>query len=255
MLPTNRRYTNYRRYARRPGAARRAARPADPLVEYVEPATKRVSLLYPEAQYATAMSGTRSSLVKLSATIVQGFTTETDPIRYNCLRFGLSEINGFTQYSQTYSEYRIIRAEMIIPTAQTGAQAWLVASSQPVAETLPPIALTQLGTASSWLPTQTEGDLRQMRYQRTIYPQSTTTGVRVGFKPYTLTAAYGPVSATNLFQRIWRGYLWTPFTWALGNPLQYFGPYVAPANTQTDEQVDAVLPVTVTLYCQFKGQK
>lgn len=250
------------RYTARPGAARRAARPAGPYaeqsVEALEPMTKRISLAYPERQaYISDARSTRSAVVKLSVNQVFTIASGTGGSRrYNPISFEMANVSGFTDYGNVYSSFRVLRGEIVIPNVHSPVQSWVVASSQPFAETQTPIAIANVGTEASWVPSQSEGALRQTRWQRVLYPQSTTTGVRIGFKPYTLIAGYGPASTTNVFQRVWRGYNWTPFTWAAFNtPLVYFGPYIVGQSNPTDEEAIDTLDMSLTLWLQFKGQK
>lgn len=261
------RYTrSWGRYAWKGGRvmARRASRPATPLryppltVEDYEPETKRL-LADPIAEtrltraYGTT---TRSSVVKLSYNIQWAFSTGTVA---QALRFEINDVPGFADYKTVYSEFRILRGELYIPTqAQSNVEAsqanYLVVSSQPFALTAAPIA--DAGIASNWVPDLAEAALRQARWQRIVYPDSTTTGVRVGFQPYTMVATEGPVSTTVQYQRIWRGNTWTPLTWSdAANGISYFGPYVWRQLTADDANPGFIAYSTIVLYCQFKGQK
>ncbi|QIK03940.1 capsid protein [Northern red-backed vole stool-associated circular virus 117] len=132
------------------------------------------------------------------------------------------------------------------------------------------------------VPPQTENALRQTRWQKILTPNNTRPYITVGFYPYTLVGTFGPspgigaalppgsVSATAVtdavvYQRIFEARRWMPFTWAGGAqaspayPISFFGPYmVTDASSPTQEgEIGTVVTVNVTLtvYCQFKGQK
>lgn len=251
----------YRRgYRRNTKYYRQASQP----VEDIEPGVKRVVADPVSETRLTRMYGKRtvSSIVKLSYNFEFEFQfAQLEPVGvYNrALRFVLNEVPGFTDYLGVFSEYRIIRGELYIPTPQssTGVSSmsnYLIVSSQPFALTAAPVSDNP--TENEWVPNQVETSLRQARWQRIVYPDTTTTGVRVGFRPYTMVATDGPINSTVQYQRIWHGYNWTPFTWATeSNPITYFGPYVLGQGTVLDDQGTWNPHPTVVLYCQFRGQK
>lgn len=271
-------WSSWGRYARKGTRvmARRASRPGTPyagstypplsVVEDIAPPTKRASLLDPDwgrGRLNRLSRTTRSSVIKLTANVgfqfVQG--DSTSGFEGRAFRFSLNDIPGFTDYQSVYSEYRILRGEIVFPT-QIGPTSslsnfnnYLVVSSQPFAQTAIPIPDA---SDESWVPNQTEAALRQTRWQRIIYPESTTTGVRVGFYPYTMVATEGPAGSTTVvqYQRIWSGRAWTPFTWSSDTtPITYFGPYVFPQSNITDSPDAFNVNVTLILYLLFKGQK
>lgn len=249
-------------YRRRSRQSRRSwtwrSYPPLSVVEDAEPATKRiVSDPIAETRLTRAYgTTTRSSVVKLSYNIQWAFSTGTNA---QALRFEISDVPGFSDYKSVYSEFRILRGELYIPTqAQSNVEDsqanYLVVSSQPFALTTTPIE--DAGTPSNWVPEPAEAALRQARWQRIVYPDSTTTGVRVGFQPYTMVATEGPSSTTVRYQRIWRGMNWTPLTWSdPANGISYFGPYVWRQLTGNDSNPAFIAHSTLVLYCQFKGQK
>nr|WDW25873.1 MAG: putative capsid protein [Cressdnaviricota sp.] len=125
------------------------------------------------------------------------------------------------------------------------------------------------------VPDQQEDALRQTRWQRVVTPNNTRPYVHLGFFPYTLVGTYGPsvaianpaptvgTPATNAvaYQRVWEARRWMPFTWAGGAngtyPITFFGPYmITETGAGTGELADQIqYNVTLTVYCQFKGQK
>lgn len=129
------------------------------------------------------------------------------------------------------------------------------------------------------VPAQTEDNLRQTRWQRVLTPNNTRPYIHVGFYPYTMVGTFGPNSNLNrptsgtapveqavVYQRIWEARRWMPFAWAGGDaqtalkrPITFYGPYVVTdtalpsANGEITTQIS--INVTLTVYCQFKGQK
>lgn len=261
------RWNGWRRYNATQGRvmARRASRPAPTVldVEEYEPATKRVWDATPAApRYVAPSRSTRSGLVKLTYSFNPAlmYAGGDDVVRAAALRFTLNDVPGFSDYVSVYSEYRIVKGELVFSTAatttNTGTLAnYLVVSSQPFAQTAVPE--TSTGNLDYWVPPQTETTLRQTRWQRVIYPESVTTGVRVGFRPYTMAATEGPSGSSGTkYQRIWHGGAWTPFTWATATtPINYFGPYIWKQTTESDVDQAWSPYVTLTLWLYFKGQK
>lgn len=262
------RYNGWKRYNGTQGRvmARRASRPApyEPFrIEETEPSTKRVWDVTTDTRYITADRSTRSSVVKLSYNFNPElvFVSASDPPETMArpLSFTLNDVPGFSDYASVYSQYRIIRGELVFGTTSTtdntGSMGnYLVVSSQPFAQTAIPVSGSGIHL---WVPPQPESTLRQTRWQRIVYPDSTTTGVRVGFRPYTMAATQGPSGFTGTYyQRVWHGASWTPFTWATDTrPITYFGPYVWRQTTTTDTAQSWTPYVTVILYLAFKGQK
>lgn len=228
-------------------------------IEDLEPNTKRLDI--PRNRFGS----TRSSVVKLSiqfTTSLNYVDPDTTTVMATPVQFGLNGIPGFSDYKSVYSKFRVIRGEVIIPTLASSNTTstvgnYLVVSSQPFAETVE-TAPDPTGNSGSWVPNQEENALRQARWQRTVYPDSTTTGVRIGFQPYTMVATYGPQTSNveRTWQRIWRGYNWTPFTWVTATEgLLYYGPYILRSPTDDNQGALWQASLTVILYCQFAGQK
>lgn len=115
------------------------------------------------------------------------------------------------------------------------------------------------------VPIAQEADLRQTRWQKTLYPSTTRQVVRVGFFPYTLVGTFGPTQGGStgatgvnnpVYQRVWNARKWMPFTWSRSNQaegntnLVFYGPYVFCQGEETGGSRNA----TLTVYLQFKGQ-
>ncbi len=171
---------------------------------------------------------------------------------------------------------------------------YLMVGSRPFASMVPPQALQDQvphpgganqipGIANSvpdyrpatLVPPQQEDALRQTRWQHVHSPLNTKPYLHVGFYPYTLVGTFGPsgtipdppqVSATAVvqaiaYQRLWEARKWMPFTWAGGasgsNPITFFGPFMVTDRAGGTGEIGAAITynVTLTLYCQFKGQK
>lgn len=248
------RYGNYwRKGWRRPKAAGRRWRQQSETntTEDLEPSTKRLDI--PRNRFGS----TRSGVVKLSVQSMYTLQQPVESLFYSrAFKFSMNEIPGFSDYKSVYSRFRIIRGEVVIPTLASSSTTstsnnYLVVSSQPFAETN-----EDAGTGIEWVPDLPEQALRQARWQRTVYPDSTTTGIRFGFRPYTMISTYGPQTGTErTWQRVWRGYNWTPFTWVTSEGLYYYGPYILRSPTDDDQTEVWQATITIILYVQFAGQR
>lgn len=188
----------------------------------------------------------------------------TNPVGYVPFSFNPAEIPGFSEYEAVYSKFRLLKATIDIGRTPTEGNTnflpinFLIVGSRPFAETTSPVDLSS--NVQRYVPPQVEDALRQTRWQKVKYPNSITQRVRVGFKPYTMVTAYGPSTATaQVYQRIYEARKWMPFTWAntQNKKVVYFGPYVVTNNVLQAEGTgsQAAAVVTLTLYCQFSGQK
>lgn len=194
------------------------------------------------------------------------------------MNFYLSALPGFMEYQATYTQFRILKCVVRLNTdyyvgdeLQTQAH-YLVAPSRPfvngtlVGSSNANSALKVVGVPRS------EDELRQTRWQKIIYPKTTTTSLRLAFYPYTVTAAPGPVlpapagSSYNYYIRVHEGRRWMPFQWASpndysGSPndqLRFFGPYVAihkPDGNHLDLSKAIAANCTLEVWVQFRGQK
>lgn len=190
--------------------------------------------------------------------------------------FYLSAIPGFMDYEGVYSQFRILKCRLDIQRASgrdgtiPAGDNYLVVPSRAFAQTNQAVQGVTTGTNPlSYVPAQTETALRQTRWQKVLYPSAITQKIHTSFKPYTMTAAYGPMlvsggAQTNpVWQRIYEGYKWMPFTWArevegANNApvarLVFYGPYLVQNNVAGQTTQNAFV-CTLTLYVQFRGQK
>ena len=123
-------------------------------------------------------------------------------------------------------------------------------------------------TPASFVPAQLETDLRQAKWQKLRYPNSTSLVVPAGFHPYTMIQTYGPGVNTSgtAWQRVWEANRWMPFSWAFpmgtstatARGIAFYGPYMVVDGPNGDvsgafskAQVECTLRLTV----QFRGQR
>lgn len=219
-----------------------------------------------------ASAKTTSKTIKLTLDSTWTFRQSSSGV-WSAFNFSPVLIPGFIDYATTYTHFRLIKANLYISRTlgeDTGSlNNYLVVGSRPYASLTAPSSTTSF--QSYLVPPQTEEALRQSRWQKVKYPSTTTQRVRVGFKPYTMIATFGPAqdgTSNNAYQRIYEGRKWMPFTWAkpvtgtnqaASKALRFWGPYmVIDTNTGNGE-----IPTTETLtgnctlelYCQFKGQQ
>ena len=102
------------------------------------------------------------------------------------LAFSPLSLPGFSDYQATYSHFRIIKARLYVSRTvgdNDGAlYNYLVVGSRPFAATS---AGTQANSATL-VPPQEEKALRQTKWQKVHYPNTTTQRVSIGFYPYTM---------------------------------------------------------------------
>lgn len=205
------------------------------------------------------------------------------------LVFTPTEFPGFFDYSSTYSQFRILKGQCKVHIAlpedsETNAPlsnqpyTYLRVASRPFLESSAvyqdtsgsdPMPVTQLLAALRVTSTQ----IRQSRWQRQYYPNDIKNVVSFKFYPYTLEWSGKPVgtltpvssSAGITSYPKWRSARrWMPMSW-LGLPssestddVSMFGPYFNRLlSTQDDSQaLTQFAPVcTVSIWCQFRGQK
>lgn len=219
-------------------------------------------------------TSTKSSVVKLTleANWTLG-TRDSSSLAYQWAPFQFTPytIPGFKDYQTTYSHFRLLKAKLYMAnhdfndTSVQPTLNYLVVGSRPFAATTAPVKNNS--TPKDYVPYQFESDLRQARWQKVHYPSRITSKISMGFMPYTMVSTYGPSNSgdlgTNVWQRIWEGKRWMPFTWATNSDsgLFFFGPYIVaqiPEGTDPDFNASSTsFPAhgTLELYVQFKGQK
>lgn len=210
----------------------------------------------------------RSSIVKLTYESQYPFITadSTGALLHNAFQFTPNDIPGFSDYFPVYTRFRIARAVLRVSTApslttvdptQLSQANYLTVPSLPFAQTA--IATAAPGSPLSYVPSQSENALRQTRRQRVRYPSKITNQLRVPFRPYCMTSAYGPNTAnatTVTWQRAHMASRWMPITWAktsTASRLTFFGPYIARSTNQSDSATWQA-GCTLELYVQFAGQ-
>nr|WPS96424.1 MAG: capsid protein [Cressdnaviricota sp.] len=238
----------YSRSARRSFRRRRLARP-------------RYNRRY-RRRYRSYKS-TKSAVVKLS---FQGaYTPYNDSDRsfpWVPYRFKMSNVTGFSDYTNTYTHFRVLKARMYIGRDLDGENNtvdtnYLIVGSRPFAATQQPLP-GAVQNPDLYVPGQSENALRQAKWQKNIYPRSTTSRISVGFHPYTMIATFGPTDGNDgkTWQRIWEGRYWMPMTWANNvYGLNFWGPYIAHFQNLDSEPVEKTYNYTLELQLQFKGQK
>ena len=212
--------------------------------------------------------GTASSVVKLTQDATWGIGADTNG--WNAFSFSPLSLPGFSDYQATYSHFRIIKARLYVSRTvgdNDGAlYNYLVVGSRPFAATS---AGTQANSATL-VPPQEEKALRQTKWQKVHYPNTTTQRVSIGFYPYTMIGTFGPpgVSSNNTnWYRIWEAKRWMPFKWALKtgsetNPtfqgVTFFGPYMVVDTNKGNipgATGNVVAQCTLQVHVQFKGQR
>ena len=103
---------------------------------------------------------------------------------------------GFSEYQAVYSHFRIVKAKMYLTTQYRdydgqGLTNYIVVGSRPFAATAAPLEKYPV-SETYFVPVQAEESLRQAKYQRFHYPNSTTQCVAASFYPYTMVANPGP---------------------------------------------------------------
>ncbi len=194
---------------------------------------------------------------------------ETGQYLYSPITFAPPEMPGFKDYQAVYSHFRILKAKAYISTQYVdqkglGQMNYMVIGSRPFAATTKP--LTEYPVPEYYfVPDQPEDVLRQARFQKLLYPNTTRQNITAGFYPYTMVGTMGPTQFRGdsfIFQRIWEAKRWMPFTWAwepqtgADQSVRFFGPYIV-RNYANSDTLTAPLAMNVQLkvWYQFKGQK
>ena len=222
-------------------------------------------------RYYRRKARTVSSVVKLTQdanwTLGKQGSGVAAPVLWNAFSFSPVSLPGFSDYQATYSHFRILKARLYVSrsigSGDGALNNYLVVGSRPFAATT--AGVDEASTlADKYVPPQPETQLRQTKWQKVHYPNTTTQRVSIGFYPYTMVGTFGPVGIGNpsQYQRIWEAKKWMPFTWAysqLANQggLAFFGPYLV-VDTATGELPMSPTPnvqCTLQLHVQFKGQR
>lgn len=211
--------------------------------------------------------GTVSSVVRLSQDATWTLRNQTTTL-WSPFSFSPMSLPGFSDYQSTYSHFRILKARLYISRSlgadNDGSQNnYLVVGSRPFAATDANQG-DDLSSNFGYLPAQTEEALRQTKWQRVHYPNTTTRRVSVGFYPYTMVGTYGPPVAggSHAWYRIWEAKKWMPFNWAkktssAQDGLRFYGPYMVVDGPYGNVPGDVTYTVQCSLHLtlQFKGQR
>ncbi len=219
--------------------------------------------------------GTVSSVVKLTQDAVWDLNNQGTPPTWNAFSFSPLSLPGFSDYSTTYSHFRIIKAKLFISRTigdnDGSLYNYLVVGSRPFAATT-----RNDNDDVDLVPAQKEDDLRQTKWQRVHYPSTTTQRVTAGFYPYTMIGTAGPVGVGNsnaYWYRIWEAKRWMPFKWAnhwttkvpgtnvplpVNSGIAFYGPYLVVDTNKGELPVPPAgtrVQCTLQLHVQFKGQR
>ena len=212
--------------------------------------------------------GTASSVIKLTQDATWNLNDGQATPRWNAFSFSPVSLPGFSDYQATYSHFRILKAKLYVSRTigdnDGSLYNYLVVGSRPFAAT----SIGATASSSSLVPSQNENDLRQTKWQRIHYPNTTTQRVSAGFYPYTMIGTQGPAAfgSETQWYRIWEAKKWMPFKWALQTrpqttsyqALTFYGPYMV-VDTNKGElgaaPGAATVQCTLQLHVQFKGQR
>lgn len=244
-------------------------------------------------RYRRRFNATKSANVTLSYetlyTPVAGFSsTGTDTLLYQPIKLRLKDFPGFADYAATYSRYRVKKVVAYLmrqpvrdpttgdhsPESASGfTDHFLIVPSRTYA-CLRGNYESNVAFTTQVVPFLTELQLRQSKWQKEKFPNSTRPAIRIAFYPYTVQAAFGPVDSTSVtFARVREGKVWTPMAWSVPNSgtgvgasseATYFGPYVLPSRNGLASDLepgDTSSAPTTTMYSityrvtvQFAGQ-
>lgn len=215
-------------------------------------------------------STSKSAVVKLSTEVAWTAVTSTTGTP-NWLPYSFTPIvlPGFSEYQTTYSQFRVFKAVLHINRTADETYNYLVVPSRSFATQVGPFLNGNATTsAQALVPAAAEDLLRQTKWQKTLRPSNVKPYVRVGFKPYCMIGTQGPAASTNsgtpVYFRPWEGRKWMPMSWVAGvggstnQQTPFFGPYVVRNNNVTGANpstADYNFTATLTIYCQFRGQK
>lgn len=211
-----------------------------------------------------------SSLVKLQGHGDWHVYDRSDQTYYP-FSFSPLSVQGFSEYQAVYSHFRILKMVMTITrpgkSADIGTLARLenyaVIPSRTFAASQSPFnSVTNAPLAYN--PGQKYESLGQTKWFKERLVSETKQAIRIGFYPFTMVGTFGPASVGNagVYQRVWEGKRWMPFSWAWQNPTNkndgkgttFWGPYMI-FRGGADQGDWTSVNVDYTMYVKFKGQK
>ncbi|UPW40755.1 capsid protein [Sigmofec virus UA08Rod_20100] len=209
---------------------------------------------------------TASSVIKLTQDATWELNDTGPPTTWNAFSFSPVSMPGFSDYQATYTHFRILKAKLFVSRTigdnDGSLYNYLVVPSRAFAAT----SMSTATVALSLVPPQREDALRQTKWQKIHYPNTTTQRVSAGFYPYTMIGTQGPaaIGTTTRWFRIWEAKKWMPFKWALNTgtggsdqyqAIAFYGPYMV-VDTNKGELTDiATVQCTLQIHVQFKGQR
>lgn len=194
------------------------------------------------------------------------------------IQFSPASIPGFWDYNATHSEFRLLKASIVIPVDPANATDPAVTSIRRVSSR--PFMTTFAASAATFenrnfTPTFNTTSLQQSRFSKLYTPSDTRNSIRVSFYPYTMRWSGRPVGPTaqpgTSFLEYQSGRRWVSMsflsnTQSSQDDVQFFGPCLipygpdnqpthAPSSDPNPGVVTWTRRVQMTLYCQFRGQK
>lgn len=202
--------------------------------------------------------------------------------------FAPSQIRGFVDYRSTYSEFRLLKAQIAIPVDPANQTDPAVVSIMRVPSRAfiePNAAIGTAGegiTNRQLLPAASVAILQQSRWAKIVSPSDTRNVVKFGFYPFTLRWTGRPIGDPSAnagypgmsIVEYQSGKRWVPFSFLgvngnygqTADDVTFFGPYFmpigqdglpthAPASDPNPGTVSWTRNVQVTLWCQFRGQR
>ncbi len=185
--------------------------------------------------------------------------------------FSPLQVQGFSEYQAVYSHFKILKVVMTIlrPTDSTEPdklarlKQYAVVPSRTFAASQPPFN-NVTNAPLAYNPGQPYEALGQTKWFKKRLVSETRQGIRVGFYPYTMVGTLGPASvgSAGIYQRVWEGKRWMPFSWAWedmsmqSDPRRgttFWGPFIV--FDGDDERPWQSVNVQYTMYVKFKGQK
>lgn len=211
------------------------------------------------------------------------------------LCFTPTQFPGFVDYAQTFSEFRVLKAMCKVHLAvdtdsSVGAPlanqpyTYLRVASRPFLESRATSASRTNAAGGDPIATPsllaalriTTAELRQSRWQRQYYPSDIRNSISFKFYPYTLEWQGRPVGNTNnggstlaanfSYLKYRSGRRWMPMSFLGPNAdavtpnddVTFFGPYFERlfSNLPDTQAIGEFHPtVTLSVWCQFRGQK
>lgn len=185
--------------------------------------------------------------------------------------FSPLSVQGFSEYQAVYSHFRILKVVLTIdrpynqeePDKLARLIKYAVVPSRTFAAVQAPFH-DVTNAPLAYNPGQKYDALGQTKWFKERLVSETRQGMRIGFYPYTMVGTFGPSSVGNagVYQRVWEGKRWMPFSWAWQNPenkndgkgTTFWGPFLVFDGDRFREEWGSIV-VQFTMYVKFKGQK